>query len=221
MMKPLGKLSCVAIILAAGPLHAQMKGTISATVIDQTGQPLVGARVAMVPADATGLMGALPECLTDDRGVCSLNLRFGKYHVTAKKVAEGYPDLTIRFYGHGQWPATAEITPEAPAASVTVDLGPKAASLVLHPVDDDSGDNIKHLTVTLHPANDPHEFISSSLAGPNPTILVPPDEDVLVTVSADGYQPWHLEEHSELSSRGVLNLHSRDKQEINARLKHQ
>lgn len=220
MTKILGKISCIAILLAACHLPAQTKGTITARVTDQSGNPLVNARVAMVPADRMGIMGVLRECLTDHEGVCSLELGFGKYHVTAQKTAEGYPDLTMRFYGHGQWPATAEITSEMPATSVTVRLGPKAASLVLHAVDDASGDIIKHLTITLHPAADPKEFISTSVTDSGPTVLIPPDLDVLVTVSADGYEPWHLKEHSELSSGGVVHLHSQDRQEIEVRLKH-
>ena len=214
------KLICVAIMLAAGYLSAQTKGTITATVTDESGQPLVSARVAMVPAEATGLMGVLRECLTDEEGMCSLNLEFGKYHVTAKKTAEGYPDLTFRFYGHGQWPAMAEISPETPTASATVKLT-KAASVVLHAVDDASEESIKHLSVTLHPAADPHEFMSTSVTGPDSTILIPADEDVLVTVSADGYQPWHLEEHPEISRNGAVHLHSQDRQEMAVRLRHQ
>ena len=92
---------------------------------------------------------------------------------------------------------------------------------MLHTVDDGSGENIKNLPVTLHPAADPEEFMSTSLAGPDSTILVPADEDVLVTVSADGYQPWHLEEHPELSQDGAVHLDSQDRQEMAVRLKHQ
>jgi hypothetical protein len=221
MIKYLKKPVWGALVLTAAYLSAQTRGTVTATVVDRAGQPIVDARVALLPAGAYGLMGARRECLTDDRGVCSQDIEFGKYDVTAQKTADGYPDLTMRFYGHGHWPASAEITPERPTASVIVQLGPKAASLVLHAIDDVSGRPIKHITVTLHPATDPHEFISTSISGPDSTILIPPDEDVLVTVSADGYQPWHLEEHTELSSTGLVHLHSDGRQEMNVRLKNQ
>jgi hypothetical protein len=221
MSNVLKKLLCVAVLQGIGSLSAQTRGTITATVVDRGGQPVVGATVAVVPAGAHGLRGARPECLTDEKGICALDIEFGKYDVTAKKTTDGYPDLTMHFYGHGHWPATAEITPESPAASTTVKLGPKAGSLVLHTVDETSGAPIKHLTVTLHPAADPHDFVSTSLTGPDPTILIPPDEEIFVTVSADGYQPWHLKEHSELSPGGAVHLHSQERQQITARLKHQ
>jgi hypothetical protein len=199
---------------------AQTRGSITATVVDRAGQPVVGARVAMVPADAKGIMGILPECLTDDKGICSQSLGFGKYHVTAQKKSDGYPDLLSNFYGHSEWPATAQITPDRPSASVTVQLGPKA-SIVIHPLDNVSGDTIKRVTITLHPAADPHDFVSSSFTGPDATILIPADEDVLVTVSADGYLPWHLEEHPELSPSGTMRLHSEQRHEMTVLLKHQ
>jgi hypothetical protein len=221
MTKVLGKLTCVAILLATYCLSAQTRGRITAKVTDQSGNPVVSARVAMVNAAAMGIRGILPECLTDDKGICSLDLVFGKYHVTAQKVADGYPDLTFRFYGHGSWPATAEITSEMPTAIVTVHLGPKAAILVLHTIDDASGSTIKHSTISLHPTANPDEVFSTSATGPVPTVLVPADEDVNVTVSADGYQPWHLDNHPELSSSATVHLHSQDRHEIEVRLKRQ
>jgi hypothetical protein len=221
MRNVLEKVLCVAVLLGSGSLSAQTRGTITATVVDRAGQPVTGARVAVLPAGAHGVMGALRECLTDDKGICSQDLQLGRYDVTAKKTADGYPDLIMHFYGHGQWPATAEITSARPAASVTVQLGPKAASLVLHAVDDVSGDPVKHLAVTLHPAADPHDFLSTGLDGPDSTVLIPADEDVLVTVSADGYQPWRLEEHPELSPGGAVCLRSQGRQEITVRLKRQ
>ncbi len=220
MRRPLTRKLFFLAIQAVTALPAQTRGTITATVVDRAGQPVAGARVAVVPAGAHGIMGLIPECLTDDKGVCSQDLQFGKYNVTARKTAEGYPDLLANFYGQGQWPATAEISLVRPAASVTVRLGPKAGLLAIHVVDDASGEPLKQVNVTLRPAADPHDFSSEGLGGPDCTILIPPDEDVLVTVSANGYQPWHLEEHPGISQGGVVRLHSEGRQEITVRLKH-
>jgi hypothetical protein len=73
-----------------GSLSAQTRGTITATIVDQAGHPVVGARVAVVPADAQGLMGAPRECLTDGQDMCSQDLRFGKYHVKARLFEHGF-----------------------------------------------------------------------------------------------------------------------------------
>jgi hypothetical protein len=219
--RPLARAAVFLVIQAATTLSAQTRGTITAQVTDQGGNLVAGARVAMVPADARGGMGVLRECLTDNNGVCSQDLGFGKYHVVAQKKSDAYPDCLANFYGHGKWPTTAEIALDVPTANVTVRLGPKAGLLVIHAADDVSGDPIRQATVTLHPAADPRDIFSTSLQGPDLAVLIPPDEDVLVTVSANGYQPWQLKDHIDLSPGGVVRLHSEDKVEMTVCLKHE
>jgi hypothetical protein len=180
----------LALMPAALCIHAQTTGTITAQVYDQDGKPLADAAVEFVPTDVI-LASALPSCLTDADGVCSKDLKFWKYHVIAEKKADGFPDLSFNFYGHGKWPATVTLSPEQAMAHVTVKLGPKAGSLVFTIIDAVTAARIEHVSVTLHPFADPKDFLGTNL-GPDFRVLIPADEDVSVEVEAKGYQPWKV-----------------------------
>jgi hypothetical protein len=217
MKTALGKALAVFAVLAASAAFAQGQGTITTTVLDDGGQPIVNAQVAVEPAGEVNPSGALRECLTDSAGTCSQNLIFGKYHVTAQKKEDGYPNLTFNFYGHGQWPATTELSPKNPESTVIVRLGPKAGFLSIRAIDAVTGESLKHFTVTLHPAADPHDFLSTTIR-PDTKVLIPSDEDVLVEVSAKGYQNWHMETQSGAKLPNSVRLHSGESRELTVRL---
>jgi hypothetical protein len=197
---------------------AELTGTITARVVDQSGNPVAGAIAQMMPADGKPMAMAIPQCLTDETGVCSYaHLRFGKYHVDAMKTADGYPNLHWDLYGHGKSKLIAEVTPEAPTANVSITLGPKAAFITLKVVDDATGLSVGNPTVRLRLATDPDTFISTGLHS-DPRILLPPDEDILVEVSSEGYKPWHIETQPEAAHANAVHLHSGEAREFTIRL---
>ena len=208
----------LALAMSTMPSQAQPAGVINAKVVDQSGNPVTGAVVQMESADGRILAAAIPECLTDETGACSRkDLPFGKYRVTAMKKADGYTDVTFSLYGHNTKPLTAEITPDAPAASLSVKLGPKAASITINVVDDATGARVGNPTVILRLASAPNVFISSGLHSDS-RILIPPDEDILVEVSAEGRQPWRMEMQPGAAHPNALHLHSEETREFEVRL---
>ena len=170
-------------------VQAQTTGTITAEVFDQDGKPLADAWVQIVPVDRAMLSLGFPSCVTDAGGLCSHDLEFGSYHVSAEKEADGYPDLVIPFYSHGKWPATVRLSPEHPTARVVVRLGPRAASLVFNVIDAVTAARIENLSVGLRPFANQNEFLGTNL-GADFRALIPADEDVSVEVEAKGYQTW-------------------------------
>lgn len=201
---------CLALMHTAAALSAQTKGTITVQVLDHVGRPLANATVEFVPIGVI-LATALPWCLTDASGVCSKDLGFAKYHVTAMKKADGYPDLTFNFYSHGKWPATTAISRKKPVTRVTFRLGPRAALLTLNIIDSVTEVRIEHVAVTLRPVADPKNFFSTSL-GQDSTVLIPAREDVAVEVEAKGYKPWDPQNSIRLDSgeskQLTVDLHS-------------
>lgn len=189
----------LAMMPAAVCVHAQTGGTMTAQVYDQDGKPLGDAWLQIVPVDHAMLSLAFPSCVTDAGGFCSRDLEFGSYHVSAEKEADGYPDLSFNFYGHGKWPATVTLSPEQPTAQVTVKLGPRAGSLIFNVLDAVTAARIENASVKLHPLADPKDVLGTNL-GADFTVLIPADEDVSVEVEAKGYQPWHAPNPVRLSS---------------------
>jgi len=188
----------LALMPAAISLSAQNKGTITAKVLDQDAKPLASATVEFLPTDAV-LAAVLPWCLTDAEGMCSKDLEFWTYRVIARKEADGYPDLSFNFYGHGKCPATVTLSPQQPTAHVTVNVGPRAGSLIFNVVDAVTAARIENISVTLHPLADPKVVLGTNL-GADFMVLVPADEDVSVEVEAKGYQPWHAPNPVRLNS---------------------
>jgi hypothetical protein len=217
MREILLRLACLSMVHPFAAASAQLPlGTITATVLDQSGRPVAGATVEMVAADFAMMASVVPDCLTDENGNCSTKVPFNKYHVAAKKEPDGYPDMTANLFGHGKWPADTEITPQNPSASVTITLGPKAASMIIHVVDDVTGSRISNARIALR-GDGPYEFIATDI-GRNSTVLIPPDHDVSVEISAQGYKPWVIETQPGTTHPNSLRLHSAESREVTVRL---
>jgi hypothetical protein len=167
------------------------RGTIATRVIDESGKPISGVTVQMLPTDQPNPTGVVRACLTDESGSCSQVLKLGKYYIVPMKQSEGYPDLSFNFYGHGKWKWRIAITRLKPNASETVRLGPKAATVILHATNALTGFHIQHVALMLRSASDEHDFLSTNL-DQDSKFLIPPNEDVLVEVSADGYKAAKL-----------------------------
>jgi hypothetical protein len=202
-------------------IHAlEPGGVLNVKVIDKEGNPVQAAMVKLDPAHR-GVSYVSPTCKTDATGTCTrYKLPFGSYLVEAMKPSDGYPDLSFEFYSHETKRIQVALSRVKPQASVVFRLGAPMAKLKLSIIDDGTGALVDNPTITLRAGNNPHDWVSIGKT-PDSIVLVPPDKDVKLEITADGYQPWQLKEHPELSPGGVVQLHSQEKQEMTVRLKHQ
>lgn len=173
------------------------RGSVKVTVFGDRGLPVHGAKVTAVPITKCALAYALPECLTDSTGSCSLDLYYdqkcgGKYSITASKVEDGYPPMDRWFYAAAD-PAFKETDIEMPVAhwvnAVTVHLG-KRAGILTGTVRDAATGRPMDPNVLFHWVSNPRNFLGTGLNKPRFRILVPPDTPITMVVSQKGYEDW-------------------------------
>jgi len=214
----LGALAIVSLI--SPPAEADV-GTISAKVVDQSGNLVAGAKVWMFIIGGKSQAGVIPDCVTDETGTCTrADLEFGKYHLTAMKEDEGYPDLSLNLFGHDKKRLFTEISAQTPIASVVITLGTKAAAVILNVVDAITDKPIPNPHFKLTPAEHPEAFLGIG-AHKDPKILIPQDEDIIIEVTADGYKPARVETQPEATHANAVHLHSEEEREFTVRLQRQ
>ncbi|MGB9407244.1 MAG: hypothetical protein WCA89_06870 [Terracidiphilus sp.] len=197
------------------------KGAISVKVIDQQGNPVPTAIVMFDPPPGRMLLYSSPECKTDASGSCTRDkLLMDTYLVRVMKPSDGYPNMSFNFYSHQSKEIVVVLTPEHPNSSVLFTLGPRAATLKLNIVDDANDAPIDNPSIILRNATDPKDLIGRGLPADS-TVLIPPDIDVQIEVTADGYMPWRLTEHPELTRSKALHLRSEERQEMTIRMTRQ
>jgi hypothetical protein len=190
---------------------------ITAHVVDQAGNPIEGATVWMDPQTEGVRVFVVPACLTDQTGTCSFpHLEPAIYQVSAMKESEGYPNLGIPLYASNAKPVLEKLTPERCSANLSLNLGPKAAAIVVSVIDKTTGKPVTNPSFILRMARDPNNFLGT---GPDARskILIPPDVEITVEVQAEGYRPWRLAE-SIPGRPGVLNLRSGEVEELSIQL---
>jgi hypothetical protein len=107
----------------------ESRGTIQGTVSYEDGRPVKDATVYAHPLDR-GMAAIVPHATTDESGHFTVSrLWLGKYAVGGEKLDQDYPNMTSQFYSDGKF-ETVVLTSRNPAASVTIQLGPKAGILV-------------------------------------------------------------------------------------------
>jgi hypothetical protein len=208
---------------------AEGTGMITVVVVDRQGNPVPKALVSMLQPKGGGPSQLIPECTTDDSGACSrVNLPMGAYLISARKPSDGYPDIEFEFYSHEKHsaggyenkPALVDLTQNQPTVNVTFTLGPKAAFLKPEVIDSATGASIANFTIILRNAADPNDFIGiGEVSGA--TVLVPPNENIQIEISAPGYTLWRMSEHPEFNKGGPLRLRSEEMREVVITLKHQ
>lgn len=176
------------------------RGVIEGTVINEKGHAIAQAQTYALGSGPT--IAAVRYVKTDNNGHFRLDhLAWGTYHVFAGKVSAGYPKMSFNFYVD-QAPA-ATVSPSSPLAVVTVRVGRPCGVLRVTSVTDAvTGKPIRDYELTLRRAADPHRFMSGTFSNP---ILIPPNVDVLIEVSANGYQTWPARSERKTSNRLYLN----------------
>src|SRR6267143_297756 len=178
--------------LNAIPKPKDDRGLIDGIVAYEDKKPVKGATVYAVPLGRP--MGAIiPHADTDETGYYAIHIPrswFGKFAVAAKKEDEDYPDMSKQFYSDGKF-ETITLTSGHPAETVIIRLGPKAGVL-LGTVADAVSDAPLSPCVEFRRVAEPSNFLSASgWVKPRYKLLIPPDAEIMVKISLDGYKTWY------------------------------
>jgi hypothetical protein len=166
------------------------KGAIYGIAIGQDGQPARRIRLTASPLMGIAL-GMLPHARTNDTG----EYRFehlpwwGRYTVYGEDEDAGYSIFSNGAVSDGH-PSEVEVTPEHPEAEFKVFLPAKAGFLQVHLTNRRTGGSISAMQVALMPKEKPESPLFTMSCNSNHIVLIPPDKDLLLHVTSDGFREW-------------------------------
>jgi hypothetical protein len=138
-------------------------GEIKGIVLDQSGDPVSGATVYIVPQGISFDDVSPRSVQSDKKGEFDFHggLGLGSYKVYSRKEQADYPDRSDAFYaGSLVDPPKVDLTEENPFASVTVTMGEKAGVLQGRITDADTGADIKAKLVFIDADGNNHFVIA-------------------------------------------------------------
>lgn len=166
-------------------------GVIYGAVISEGGKPAKGLVLTARPW-GTAVNGGLPRTRTNNAGEYRFNKlpRWGKYIVYADDEKVGYSRTSTGPIGDTH-PTEIEITPEHPEAEFNLYLPPKAGFIRIHLTNRTTGSAIRQImTVWVSPMEKPAPGLFTMSCYSDHVILVPPDQNLLLHVKADGFSEW-------------------------------
>ena len=180
-------------------------GAIYGVVVGRDGQPAPNLRLTALPLELI-LSGILPTTKTDSEGKYRFEkLQLAKYTVYASDEDAGYPASYGTFH-FGDTPLRAvKLTTEHPEAEFRVDLPPKAGFLQIHLTNRNTGAEIKNMRVKMVWAGYPNRRLESSSSS-SQVLLLPPDREILLHVSSDGFNAWDQSIHLHSEERVTLDV---------------
>jgi hypothetical protein len=133
----------------------------------------------------------LPSTTTNERGEYRFaNLPWwGRYTVCAEDEEAGYSSFTTGCAGQNQ-PKEVELTSERREAELRVFLPPKAAFVKINLTDRKTGALIPAMRVVVTSSTNPPSLIFSMSCYSKKVVLLPPEKDVLLHVTSDGFREW-------------------------------
>jgi hypothetical protein len=174
--------SCLSLVagLAQQKKHT---GVIYGTVVSKDGQ--AGKRLSLMAEPLDG-GGQFPSTRSDDRGKYRFqNLPWGRYAIFAEDHEAGYSDEVL----DDRTQPSVEISPDHPAAEFRLVLPSKAGRLQIHPRNRKTGAAIPWMGVTVALTEDPRRSVNHTCQS-SEVILVPPDKNLIVHITADGFREW-------------------------------
>jgi hypothetical protein len=165
-------------------------GTITGTVLDESGNPVKGAIAYALNFDGTS--GLLPQGLTDQTGHFLIRrLSFGRYRVFASKKEEGYPPQDESFYGGLDTPRPEVIlSVDRPSETVTLRLGRRGGWVTGSVRDEATGELLETCSVSRW-KEDQRAFLGGGgFVSANFRVLIPSDTPVTLRVWEWGYEAW-------------------------------
>lgn len=188
-MKP-----CLSIVflLATLPVSAQITaaatGSICGMVLNEHGQ-----RAALVHVTAFYMgphTGIMDGGTTDENGqYCLEGVRFGEYVMSADDPKKGYPPMVYSFFSEDPPNVPVVLSALTPKAHADWQIPFKAAVIRIKLTDAMTGKPLINMSYTLALRIRPETYLHGSSAA-SQDLLIPPNQDVLLTVTADGYQRW-------------------------------
>lgn len=165
-------------------------GVIYGVAVGQDNLPAKGIRLTAMPL-GVALAAPLPHTTTNDKG----EYRFehipwwGRYTVYADDLEAGYSIFSTGPAGDSH-PVEVELTRENREAELNLQLPPKAGRVAIHLTNRSTGAVIPAMRVALmHPDRPESELFSTSCLSSD-VVLVPPNKDLLLHISSDGFREW-------------------------------
>ncbi len=138
-------------------------GEIKGIVIDQSGDPVAGATVYIIPQDISFDNVSSRSVRSDKKGEFDFHggLALGSYKVYSRKEQADYPDRSDPFYADSLVdPPKVNLIEENPFASVTVTMGEKAGVLQGRIIDAVTGADTKAKLVFVDADGNNHSVIA-------------------------------------------------------------
>ncbi|MGA2979496.1 MAG: carboxypeptidase-like regulatory domain-containing protein [Terriglobales bacterium] len=179
-------------------------GVIEGTVFDPAGQPAKGVRVTAWPL-GVGLGAMLPTIGTDELGHYRFqNVCPGRYTVIADDEKVAYtpssPELNAFLYGT---PAMEiRLTAKHTYGNLPVHLPPRPGFIHLRVINQETKEEVLQFSVQLEvpgQKESPEMSVLFNQQVHNHRVEIPPDKDVILHLTADGFHEW-----SESAGRGKL-----------------
>jgi Carboxypeptidase regulatory-like domain len=186
--------SLIGVLFWTNLSSAQDYGSISGTVVDESGKSVQGASVYAHPMDRP-MASIIPHATTDGSGSFTISmLDYGRYSVSAAKPDEGYPELYLAFYaGLRASLPVVRLSAKHQFASVALTLGSKAGILTGTVADAVTGKPL-NANVEFRWALEPRNFLrGSGLTNAEFRILVPSNHPVTMVVSLESYENWRYQ----------------------------
>jgi hypothetical protein len=168
------------------------KGVIYGIAIGQDGQPAKRIGLTAEPLGGVALGTMLPHTTTNDAGEYRFeNLPWwGRYTVYGDDENEGYSSFSTGPAGNSH-PPDVELTPQNPKAELRVLLPPRAGFIQIHLTNQRTGAGISGMRVALMLPESPTSPFFASSCYSNRIILIPPNKDLLLHISSDGFREWN------------------------------
>jgi hypothetical protein len=166
-------------------------GTISGLVFKRNGEPARNLRLTARPSFLMGgHSGDFPHARTNNLGEYRFQKLplWGKYFIFADDEIAGYSQAsTERLDSH----AEVEITPEHPESEFNLYLPPRAGFIQIHLTNRTTRAVIRRMmTVWVSPMDSPNSGLFTISCYSDHVILIPPDQNLLLHVRADGFSEW-------------------------------
>jgi hypothetical protein len=164
-------------------------GVIYGLVTTSAGEPAKNIRIRADPLGTGGTGGAL-ETKTNKQGEYRFQKLplWGKYRVYADDEVAGYSRVSTGPTDDNL--QEVEITPEQPEAERDFPLPRRAGFLQIHLTNRRTGAAISEMNVWVAPLETPDSGLFTLTGRSDYLILVPPDRNLLLHVTAEGFREW-------------------------------
>jgi hypothetical protein len=188
--------------LVASARDMEYRGVIRGVVVEASGAPLAVAKVHAESASGRPTFTAIRYIETDAEGRFTIDrLSWDPYWVCALKEGADYPDTCDAFYGINAL-VRAEVNEKSPSANVRITMGAKAGVVEVQVTNARDGKSVD-ARIELWVADAPGRWTITSMPQMH-KLLVPSSTDVMIRVTAPGFEPWTIDHPVRLEPEQVV-----------------